>query len=105
MTTATGKGYGLGVRRAIVWETDDTGFPDVSGTALDYGTDVGGGRNFDINIPSRDVIHHMDNDIVQASDSLPPKEGVTGSLVVGNQNLAVFSMLTGVEERTVGEGK
>ena len=106
MTIANANGYGNGLRRARFWEVDDdTGYPVSPTTTLDYGTDVGGGREFTVNPPQSKDLFHKDYDIVQAVDSLPPDEGLTATLTVGRQNMAVYATLSGSKERTIGEGK
>jgi len=106
MANSNANGYGVGVRRAeYILLDSETGFPDVSSAALVYPTDIGGGRNFSISPGEPNLIYHSDGDRVRATDSLAPTDGFSGTLTVGKQNLAVRAALTGVSERTLGEGK
>lgn len=103
MTAATGKQQAVGLRRAVVFELDASGYPAATGTAPYEGFETVGPKAFDLTIPDVRKIVHSGADRVLALDFLPSLEPSTAELRTATQDIPLNSFLTGVEDFVVGE--
>lgn len=104
MANATGKQFGVGLRRAVVFELNASGLPNASGTTAYEGLEVVGPRAWTLTNPEPRKITHLGNDRPLAVDYLPPNEAMSAELRLAANDIPLQATLTGVENFNVGEG-
>lgn len=103
MAVTTGKQFGVGMRRAVVFQLNASGLPDASGTTAYEGVEVVGPKAWTLNNPEPRKITHVGNDRPLAIDYLPPNEAMSAELRVAANDIPLQSILAGVTNFNVGE--
>src|SRR5690242_15552048 len=103
MTTASGKQLAVGIRRAVIFELNTSGYPAATGSTAYEGIEVAGPKAFNLTVPDARKITHVGNDRVLALDYLPPTEGVSGELRVASNDMVAKAAVADVNTFTVGE--
>ena len=104
MTTASGKGFGVGLRHVRIFELSPaTGYIAAPDETAYEGLQLVSGKSISLTNPEPRRITHTGDDRVQAQDFLPPLEGSAGELRVGANDYDIYAILTGTKKSTVGE--
>lgn len=99
----TGKQFGVGMRRAVVFALNTSGLPSASGTTAYEGLEVVGPRAWNLNNPEPRKITHVGNDRPLAIDYLPPNEAMSAELRVAAGDLPLQAVLTNVNTFTIAD--
>ena len=99
----TGQQYGVGTRRAILYELNATGSPAATSVTPYSGVNIVGAKALTLTIPDARMITHVGNDSALQVDFLPPTTAVSGSMDIADEDQAVYSILTGNKSVTLGE--
>jgi len=102
-TTATGKGFAVGLKRAVIFQLDANGYPAASGSAAYEGLEVVGPKAWSLTNPEARKINHVGNDRVLAIDYLPPTEGASAELRVAANDIVTNAVLGSVSTFAAGE--
>jgi hypothetical protein len=105
MAAVTGKQYGVGMRRSVIYALNTSGTPNATDTNPYSGVQVVGAKSFTLTIPEVRKITHTGDDRALAVDYLPPTEAASGELTVAQDNLAVLAVLSATNVLTIGESK
>ena len=107
MAEVSGKMYGVGARRAVIFDLNANGYPAATAPAhTPYeGVEVLGVKNFELSLPAVRKIAHVGNDRVLANDFLPATEGASASMTVAGRDLGLDALLSAGLEVTLGELK
>lgn len=103
MTTVTGKQYAVGARRAIIFELNSSGSPNVTNTTPYSGIQMVGAKSIELTIPEAQKKTHVGDDRALQVDYLPATEGISGKLTVSQDDQAIYAILTSTNRVTVGE--
>lgn len=103
MTAVSGKQYGVGARRAIIFELNSSGSPNVTNTTPYSGVQMVGAKSIELTIPEAQKKTHVGDDRALQIDYLPATEGISGKLIVSQEDQAVYAILTSTSRITVGE--
>lgn len=95
----------VGLKHFRIYELNTSGWPDVSSTAAEEGTQVTGARAFTVNAPQPRRITHYGDDHVLDTDQLPPTEGYTAEVRTAKIDFAADAIFSGISTATVGESK
>lgn len=93
--------FSYGARRAWLYQLNASGTP-VGGSPAETaytGLEIRGFNQFDVNVPDSRIIVGLDRDGVAQVASLPPLEGVTGTMTVDGTNPAIHALVTGTIAR------
>jgi len=101
----SGRQYGVGTRRAVVYALNVTGSPAATDTSPYSGVQVVGAKALDITIPDARKITHVGDDAPLQVDFLPPTEAISGSMDIAEEDMAVYALLTGTNVITIGESR
>ncbi len=99
----SGKQFSVGLKRAIIYQLDSSGYPASVGTSPYEGLEVIGPKAFTLTVPEARKISHVGNDRVLAIDYLPPVEGVSGELRVGSNDMVAKALVANVFTFAVGD--
>lgn len=103
MTQATGKGFAVGLKSAIIFQLNSSSLPNVSGSTAYEGLEVIGPKAWSLTNPEARKINHVGNDRVLAIDYLPPTEGASAELRVAANDIPVNAVLSSVTAFQSGE--
>jgi hypothetical protein len=101
----SGRQYGVGARRAIVYALNLSGTPAATDTTPYSGVQVVGAKAVELTIPDARKITHVGDDNPLQVDFLPPTEAISGTMDVAEEDQAVYALLTGTKSLTLGESK
>jgi hypothetical protein len=105
MSNPSGIGLSVGARSLHIFEKDPaTGLVKVSSTTPSAGSEFLGPKALTLNVPEAREIVHIGKDRVLAVDLLPPNTPLTGEVRVGEGNMIINALVSGVKTRTSGEG-
>lgn len=105
MTAVSGKGVGVGLRRAFVFALNASGSPAATDTTAYEGVRIVGGQAYDLTIPDPRKITHPGDDRPIQVDYLPALDAVSGELRAARMDEDVYALLSGTNVLTVGESK
>lgn len=105
MTAIDGKLVPVGLRRATIFALNASGSPAATQTTYYAGLQIVGAQAFDFNIPDARKITHVGDDRPVQVDYLPALDAVAGELRAARLDTAIYSLLSGTLETTVGESK
>ena len=96
---------GVGLRSLQVMAIAADGYAAASLTTPYVGALMSGVKVVGLNDPDPQLISHSGDDNVFMQDSLPPTEGISGTITVAKVNDTIDAILTDNDSFTVGEAK
>lgn len=96
---------GVGLRYFQIMAIAADGYAAATGTEAYIGAQLSGVKTVGLNDPDPQLISHSGDDNVFMQDSLPPTEGISGTITVAKTNDTIDALLTDDKSFTVGEAK
>lgn len=96
---------GVGLRNFQLMAIATDGYAAATGTTAYHGVQLSGVKTVGLNDPDPQLISHSGDDNVFMQDSLPPQEGISGTITVAKTNDTIDAILTDDKSFAVGEAK
>jgi len=103
MAATSGKQYGVGARKAVIFALNASGTPAATDTSPYTGVQMVGVKTVDITIPDPQKKTHLGDDRALQIDYLPATEGISGTLTLAQDDHVAYALLTSTNRITVGE--
>ena len=95
----------VGFRNVRIYQLNAAGVPAATSPAPYEGRVISAAKALTVNHPEARRVTHFGDDFVFLIDRLPPTETVSGELRTGKLDLTVDSLLSNVNQYTVGEAR
>jgi hypothetical protein len=96
---------GVGLRHFQIMAIAADGYAAATTSAAYIGAQLSGVKTVALNDPDPQLISHAGDDGVFMQDSLPPQEGISGTITVAKTNDTIDAILTDDKSFAVGEAK